>query len=103
MMNGTVIEMRDATVEFESYTDEVGTRVTSLRLHNDEGQHVYISLANPKLFIFEEEDGSREVELPIQPPLPGLATFETGEVVIAQGFSGQPGCFHPWPGCNCGR
>jgi len=98
-MNGTVIETRDATVEFDSYTDEVGVRRLTLRIHNDEG-HVIIRIANPKLFIFEEEDGSREVELPIQPPLPGM---ERPNIVAIYEEGKRVDCFHPWPGCNCGR
>jgi hypothetical protein len=100
-MKGIVVEIDNATVEFESYTDEVGIRHLSIRIHNDSGQHALIRLDDPEWLIFEEEDGSpREVELPIQPPLPGMeipdsvAIYEEGKRVD---------CFHTWPGCNCGR
>jgi hypothetical protein len=55
-VNGTVVEMNDATVEFECYTDEVGIRRMSMRIHNDSGEHCLIRLTNPKLFIIDDEE-----------------------------------------------
>jgi hypothetical protein len=89
-MEGVVLDMRDATVEFECYTDETGQRIVNLRLHNDKGAHALIRLANVNLFIFDDgeadEPSWREVPLPIE--FPGLKSEAGRKAAAALGLSG---------------
>jgi hypothetical protein len=59
-MNGTVVEMPDATIELEwsdeTEYDEHGSRWLSIRAHNDAGQHCLLKLRNPKLLILDNEE-----------------------------------------------
>jgi hypothetical protein len=59
-MDGTVVEMPDATIEFdwrdETEYDEHGSRWLDVRIHNDKGQHCLIRLRNPKLMILGGEE-----------------------------------------------
>jgi hypothetical protein len=60
LMDGTVVEMKDATIEFEwrdeTENDEHGSRFLEVRIHNDSGGHCLIVLRNPKLMIIGGEE-----------------------------------------------
>ena len=59
-MDGTVVEMPGATIELEwaddTEVDEHGSRWLLIRVHNDEGQHCYLRLRDPKLLILDNEE-----------------------------------------------
>lgn len=59
-MNRTVVEMNDATIEFEwrdeTEYDEHGSRWLEVRVHNDEGGDCLVRLRNPKLMILDGQE-----------------------------------------------